>query len=90
MQEVKLHDGPTILLRKIGRDYDPTDKAAAMSLLEEARAKQEFITGLIYIDESRPTFSDINKLPETPLAALAESQLRSSADRFATVMEEFV
>ncbi len=90
VQEVKLHDGPSILLRKIGRGHDPTDKAAAMSLLVEARAKQEFITGLIYIDESRPTFSDINKLPETPLAALAESQLRSSADRFATVMEEFV
>ena len=52
-QIVKMHDGPTIKLKKLDRDYDPTNKWRALELLEEARAKQEFLTGLLYINESR-------------------------------------
>src|SRR5215210_2400950 len=54
VKEVQLHDGPVIQLRKLERDYDPTDKIQAMRLLIEAEEKREFITGLIYINESRP------------------------------------
>ncbi|MDP9317328.1 MAG: 2-oxoacid:ferredoxin oxidoreductase subunit beta, partial [Chloroflexota bacterium] len=62
---------------------------AALRLLEEARDKQEFITGLIYINESRPTLVDLEGIPETPLAALPEELLRSSPERLAAVMAEF-
>ncbi len=89
VQEVKLHDGPRILLKKLDRAHDPTDKYAALRLLEEARDKQEFITGLIYINESRPTLVDLEGIPETPLAALPEELLRSSPERLAAVMAEF-
>ena len=103
VQEVKLHDGPTILLRKVKtkdddaqgesngatRYHDPTDKFAAFKLLQEARANQEFITGLIYIDESRPTLVDLEDLPETPLAALPEELLRSTPELLHAVMDEF-
>jgi 2-oxoglutarate ferredoxin oxidoreductase subunit beta len=93
VQEVKLHDGPTILLRKLDRGHDPTDKVAAMRLLEEARAKQEFITGIIYIKddrEARPTFIDVNHLDDTPLAALPEDKLRPRREAFEAVMSEFM
>lgn len=74
---VKLHDGPTIQLRKLQEDYDPTDKYVAMRMLMEARDKQEFITGLIYISEKeRPTLADVEQLPETPLAHLGQEALR--------------
>ncbi|MFL5733227.1 MAG: 2-oxoacid:ferredoxin oxidoreductase subunit beta [Chloroflexia bacterium] len=76
MRMVKLHDGPTIQLRKLDEDYDPTDKFAAMRTMMEARDKQEFITGLIYVDESRQTLADVQNLPETALAHLPESKLR--------------
>ncbi|WP_029214525.1 2-oxoacid:ferredoxin oxidoreductase subunit beta [Kallotenue papyrolyticum] len=100
VQEVKLHDGPTILLRKLrsrpgggsdanGKYHDPTDKEAAIRLLLEARERQELITGLIYINESRPTFLDIQRLPDEPLARLPEAKLRSSPERLAAVMQEF-
>src|SRR5256714_6581644 len=58
-QIVKLHDGPTIKLRKLARDYDATNKWRALELLEEARTKQEFLTGLLYINESRATLPDL-------------------------------
>ena len=76
VQEVRLHDGPVIQLRKLDASHDPTDRLGALRLLEEARAKQEFITGLIYLDESRPTLPDLLELPETPLAHLSDQALR--------------
>lgn len=83
---VKMHDGPTIQLRKLGTDYDPTSRAAATALLEEAQAKQEFITGLLYINESRATMPELYNLPQTPLIALKEEQLRPSREALAQVM----
>ncbi|HEX9989069.1 MAG TPA: 2-oxoacid:ferredoxin oxidoreductase subunit beta [Chloroflexia bacterium] len=73
---VQLHNGPAIQLKKLERDYDPTDKISAMKLLVEAEEKQEFITGLIYIDTSRATIQDVLRLPEMPLAQLPNEALR--------------
>ena len=87
-QIVKMHDGPTIKLKKIERDYDPTNKWRALELLEEARAKQQFLTGLLYINESRAPLPDLMHLIETPLAQLPESKLRPSREAFAKVMAE--
>jgi 2-oxoglutarate ferredoxin oxidoreductase subunit beta len=88
-QMVKLHDGPTIQLKKIDKDYDPTDKWRALTLLEESRAKQEFITGLLYIREERPTLPQVLHLTQTPLAQLSAEQLRPSREAFERVMSEF-
>jgi 2-oxoglutarate ferredoxin oxidoreductase subunit beta len=76
--DVKMHDGSHILLKKLDNHYDPTDKYAAMRLLEDAHQKQEFITGLIYVNESRPSLPELERLPETPLTHLPESQVRPS------------
>lgn len=86
--EVRLHDGSTILLRKVGRDYDPRDKNAAMRLLHEAKDKQEFITGLIYFAEPRPTLPEQVHVPQTPLAFLSEKELRPSREALAKVMAD--
>ena len=76
VRTVKLHEGPTIQLRKLDEDYDPTDKYGAMKTLMEARDKQEFITGLLYVNESRKTLADVQNLPDTALAHLPEEVLR--------------
>jgi 2-oxoglutarate ferredoxin oxidoreductase subunit beta len=86
---VQLHDGPAIKLRKLSRDYDPTSKWHALEILEQARRNQEFITGLLYINTSRPTLQQTMQLSDTPLAYLPEEKLRPSRERFAKVMAEF-
>jgi 2-oxoglutarate/2-oxoacid ferredoxin oxidoreductase subunit beta len=73
---VEMHDGSLIKLKKLDNNYDPTDKYAAMRVLEEAHQKQEFITGLIYINEGRPSFPELEHLPETPLVHLPEERVR--------------
>ncbi|NDJ76906.1 MAG: 2-oxoacid:ferredoxin oxidoreductase subunit beta [Chloroflexi bacterium] len=77
VQTVELHDGSHLMLRKLDPEkHDPTDKLAAFRRLEEARLDGQFITGLIYVDEERPTLAETSHLIETPLVHLAEDKLR--------------
>jgi 2-oxoglutarate ferredoxin oxidoreductase subunit beta len=71
-----MHDGSAIVLQKLDREYDPTDRSAAIDVLEEANRCNCLITGLIYIDTSQPSLLDIYDLPETALNRLPESRLR--------------
>jgi 2-oxoglutarate ferredoxin oxidoreductase subunit beta len=85
--EVTMHDGSVVRLKKLDNHYDPRDKHAAMRLLEDAHQKQEFITGLIYIDERRPSLPEIERLPETPLAHLPESAVRPPREALQRLMD---
>ncbi len=87
--DVRLHDGSVIRLKKLDHSHDPTDRFAAMRLLEEAHQKQEFITGLIYVNESRPTFPELERLPDEPLARLPAERVRPSREALAKVIAEF-
>ncbi len=78
--EVTMHDGSAIVLQKLDRDYDPTDRSAAIDVLEEANRCNCLITGLIYIDTTHPSLLDIYNLPETALNRLPESRLRPSQE----------
>jgi 2-oxoglutarate ferredoxin oxidoreductase subunit beta len=89
-QIVKMHDGPTIRLKKLGRDYDPTSKWRALELLEAAREKQEFVTGLIYFNEQRQTLPEVMGLTDTPLAQLSDEQIRPSRAAFEKLMADLV
>ncbi len=76
IKDVTMHDGSTIRLKKLDKDYDPTSKMAALMLLEEARGKQQLLTGLIFIDQQRPTLVEREHLTDTPLAFLPPEKLR--------------
>jgi 2-oxoglutarate ferredoxin oxidoreductase subunit beta len=75
-KEVTMHDGSKVILKKLETDYDPTNRAEAMRILEEANAKQWLLTGLIYISPEQPSLLDIYNLTETPLNRLNEERLR--------------
>ncbi len=88
-KEVTMHDGSMVILKKLGRDYDPTNRAEAMRVLEEANAKQWLITGLIYINEDSPTLLDQYDLPDTPLNRLPESRIRPSRESLEKINRMF-
>jgi 2-oxoglutarate ferredoxin oxidoreductase subunit beta len=75
-KEVVLHDGSIIMLKKLDRDYDPTDRTAAIKVLEEANSNSYLITGLLYINTDQPSMVDIYDLTETPLNRLSEDIIR--------------
>ena len=88
--DVEMHDGSLLRLKKLDNHYDPTDKYAAMRLLEDAHLKQEFITGLLYVNEERASFPEVEQLPATPLAYLQEAKVRPSQDVLNNLMRKMM
>jgi len=86
LQLVKMPDGSVIQLRKLEIDYDPTNKLGAIHQLQWAQENQEFITGLIYYNDSRPTLTEVNNTVDTPLAALTDEQIRPSREALSELM----
>ena len=83
--DVEMHDGSHIVLRKVENDYDPTDRAGILCMLEEANRQGELLTGLIYINTSPPTLLDRYELPDTPLNRLPENLLRPTKESIKNV-----
>jgi len=88
VMDIPMHDGSHLRIRKLHKDYDPTDRRRALGLLEEADAKGEVLTGILYVDPAKPTFVDLLNLTEEPVATLPESRVRPSREVLETVMEE--
>jgi len=74
--EVQMHDGSSLRLRKLHEDYDPTDRANAVKTLMEAEEQNEVLTGVLYINTAKPTFTDLLNIVDEPLATLPESMTR--------------
>jgi len=75
-KEVTMHDGSTIVLKKLDRDYDPTNRSEAFRILEDANQECCLVTGLIYINQEPPTLMDLYNLPEEPLNRMPETRIR--------------
>lgn len=78
-KEVRMHDGSSLKLMKLERDYDPTDRYQAMSILEDARRTNVLVTGLIYISKEQPPLQEVENLVATPLIKLPPERLRPDA-----------
>ncbi len=89
MRLVEMHDGSYIKLQKLEEEYDPANKIEALRRLQMAHDNQEFITGLIYLNQDRPTLTEISRLVDTPLSQLADEQLRPSPQALADLLAEF-
>ncbi len=87
---VEMPDGSYIQLRKLEEDYDPTDKLGAMHRLQWAQQTQEFITGLVYYNPSRPNLAEVSDLVETPLAYLPEEKLCPPKEKLDEIMAGLV
>jgi 2-oxoglutarate ferredoxin oxidoreductase subunit beta len=83
-----MHDGSHLRIRKLDRDFDPTDRLAALAALEDAETKGEALTGVLYVNTHKPTFVDLLNLSDEPLATLAEAKLRPSRAVLDELMEQ--
>jgi len=73
--EVQQHDGSYLRLRKLHQDYDPTNRYAALSYINEHQERGEVVTGLLYLD---PLATDLHEALNTcvrPLNSLKELDL---------------
>jgi 2-oxoglutarate ferredoxin oxidoreductase subunit beta len=87
--EVELHNESRLVLKKLGRDHDTSDRLAAMQLLEDSCCAEILVTGLIYLNQDQETFQSVENLVEEPLARLQQDVLRPSREALEDVMTQF-
>src|SRR5258707_12680179 len=84
---VRMHDGSELRLRKLDRDYDATNKIAALNLLAESHEKDEMLTGVFYVNTKTPSFIDLLNVTDEPLATLPQARVRPQKKALDEIME---
>ncbi len=77
---VQLHDGSHIVLRKIDKEYDPTNRINAVANLMENNANGEINTGVLYLDETLEEMHEVSNTTSTPLIDVPYSKLNPGND----------
>ena len=88
VREVEMHDGSHLRIRKLDREYDPTNKISALTMLGEAQEKGEVLTGVLYVNTGKPNFLELLNMTDLSLATLPESVTRPGRAVLEQVMEE--
>ena len=81
--DVTMHDGAMIRLKKLADDYDPSNRASALEYLELARARQEVITGLLYLNRDLPDFHTVSGTSSKPLTTIDFEDLNPGSEALA-------
>jgi 2-oxoglutarate ferredoxin oxidoreductase subunit beta len=76
VREVTMHDGSTVILKNLEKGYDPSNRYEALRALEEAQRHNWLITGLLYVDTTKPSLIPEYNLVDMPLNRLTEAELR--------------
>ncbi len=74
-KSVKLHDGTFLQFNKLAQDWDPEDRLSAINAVQNAKLKNEILTGLLYIN---PDAEDLHSMINTslkPLNSLTKEEL---------------
>lgn len=74
-KKIRMHDGSRIGFKRVDENYDPTDRIAAITYLEEHRAKGEVVTGLLYLQENATEMHDTLGTCDQALATLPYEKL---------------
>ena len=83
VNDLVMHDGTTIRLHKLAKDWDPFDRMSAASAMQKAKSSGEILTGLLYIDRDSTPLHDLLKTTKTPLNALSQDILCPGTDALA-------
>lgn len=83
VEELTMHDGTSIHLHKLAKDWDPLDRVSATNAMMRARSTGEILTGLLYVDPQSGELHDLIGTAETPLNSMAKDVLCPGADALA-------
>jgi 2-oxoglutarate ferredoxin oxidoreductase subunit beta len=87
IREVAMHDGSTVILKNLDKEYNPTSRWDAMRILEEAQRENWLVTGLIFVETDKPSLTDAYNLVDKPLNRLIEADLRPAPEMMEKVNE---
>lgn len=79
--DVAMHDGSTMRLHKLDTSYDATNKRQVLDRMNEAKEKEQILTGLLYVEEDSDELHEILDTVDTPLNSLTEKELCPGNDK---------
>jgi 2-oxoglutarate ferredoxin oxidoreductase subunit beta len=89
VESLKMHDGSLIRLHKLAQDWNPLDRVSAMNAVQNAKARNEILTGLLYLN---PDCEDLHELLQSsarPLNTLTKSELCPGAEALEAINADF-
>ncbi|HET7142860.1 MAG TPA: 2-oxoacid:ferredoxin oxidoreductase subunit beta, partial [Anaerolineales bacterium] len=76
IREVTMHDGSIVILKNLEKGYDTSNRYEALRVMEESQRNKWLVTGLLYLDTSKPNLTSRYDLVDTALNRLTEADLR--------------
>ena len=87
---VTLHDGSTLQLHKLAKDWNPEDRMSAMNAIGNAETKGEILTGLIYIHTESKDLQHIIDTSEKALNSLPQEVLCPGSEVLAGINKDLM
>lgn len=72
---VSMHDGSSLMLHKLARNWDPNDRLSVVNALQQAHTSGEILTGLLYLKPESQDLHATLRTCSTPLNQLSEKEL---------------
>ncbi len=85
VENLKMHDGSTISLRKLDKDWDPLDRSSAMNAVLNSKLKGEILTGLLYMNPDTSDLHDLIQTSDRPLNSLTKDELCPGSEMLAKI-----
>lgn len=73
---LKMSDGSILKLLKLDKDYDPTNKMAALTMLGDMEGSDIIVTGVIFKGEGKKSFQAAENMIEKPLSDLSINEIK--------------
>ena len=75
VNDLLMHDGTSIRLHKLAKDWDPFDRISAANALQRAKQTGEILTGLLYMDQTSQDLHELISTAQRPLNSLGKAEL---------------
>ena len=75
LENLKMHDGSIVQLHKLAKDWNPLDRVSAMNAVQNAKAKSEILTGLLYLNSDSTELHELLQTSDRPLNTLTKSEI---------------
>lgn len=88
LKRVKMHDGSFIQLHKLSQEWDPLNRQSAINAVLNAKAKNEILTGLLYMNPDCHDLHEILQTSDKALNSLTKAELCPGAEMLKTINAE--
>lgn len=89
VKHVTLHDGSVVKLRKVGDDYDPTDREGAYAHIRRHQIAGEVATGLLYVSPDSKDMIEQSEAIDAPVYSQPYENLCPGAAELEKLMARY-